>query len=130
MRAVAVEKFKGEPRLMDLPDPKPKEDQLLVKVGAAGINPFDWKIVDGALDGVMPHVFPLILGNDAAGVVAGLGAKSLAFVKAIVSLDNSCTRRSARGPMPNLRWCPSRAPSQKFRPGSPMKPRRRSPRPA
>jgi NADPH:quinone reductase len=79
MRAVAVEKFKGEPRLMDLPKPEPKEDQLLVKVGAAGLNPFDWKLVDGVLDGVMPHVFPLILGNDAAGVVAGLGAKVSRF---------------------------------------------------
>ncbi len=69
MRAVAVEKLKGEPRLMDLPQPVAKADQLLVKVSAAGINPVDWKLADGMLDGVMPNVLPFVLGVDAAGIV-------------------------------------------------------------
>jgi NADPH:quinone reductase-like Zn-dependent oxidoreductase len=81
MRAVAVEKLKGEPRLMDLPQPVAKADQLLVKVSAAGINPIDWKLADGMLDGVMPNVLPFVLGVDAAGVVAGIGAHVSRFKK-------------------------------------------------
>jgi len=37
------------------------------------MNPFDWKIADGALEGHRPHVFPLVLGVDAAGTVEAAG---------------------------------------------------------
>lgn len=73
MRAVAVRKFHDPPELMDLPKPTPGKGEVLVHVVAAGVNPFDWKIADGGLDGVMPHVFPLVLGVDGAGVVEALG---------------------------------------------------------
>ncbi|MDB6159398.1 MAG: alcohol dehydrogenase [Gammaproteobacteria bacterium] len=79
MRAVAVEKLRGEPRLMEIPQPVPNPDQLLVKVSAAGINPLDWKIADGIFEGAMPNVLPLVLGVDAAGVVAGTGARVSRF---------------------------------------------------
>lgn len=81
MRAIAVEKLKGEPRLMDLPEPKPKEDQLLVKVSMAGMNPYDWKVADGEMAGMIPNVLPLVLGSDAAGVVATVGTKVSRFSK-------------------------------------------------
>ncbi|HTT26018.1 MAG TPA: NADP-dependent oxidoreductase [Thermoplasmata archaeon] len=74
MRAVAVRKFKDTPTLMDLPKPSPGPGEILVQLGAAGINPFDWKVADGAFEGRMPHVFPLILGVDGAGVVEAIGA--------------------------------------------------------
>jgi NADPH:quinone reductase-like Zn-dependent oxidoreductase len=73
MRAIAVRKFRDAPEIMDLPRPVPSAGELLVHVGAASINPFDWKILDGMLDGSMPHVFPLVLGVDAAGVVEAVG---------------------------------------------------------
>jgi len=47
--------------------------ELLVRVEFAGINPFDWKIADGLLEGSRPHVFPLVLGVDAAGTVESVG---------------------------------------------------------
>jgi NADPH:quinone reductase-like Zn-dependent oxidoreductase len=81
MRAIAVEKLKGEPRLMDLPEPTPKEDQLLVKVSMAGMNPYDWKVADGEMAGMIPNVLPLVLGSDAAGVVAAVGTKVSRFSK-------------------------------------------------
>ncbi|MCI4367551.1 MAG: NADP-dependent oxidoreductase [Thermoplasmata archaeon] len=74
MRAIAVQKFKDIPSMMDLPKPTPGPGEILVQLGAAGVNPYDWKIVDGLLDGKMPHVFPLILGVDGAGVVEAVGA--------------------------------------------------------
>jgi len=79
MRAIAVKKFKDAPEIMDLPRPVVQAGEILVKVGAASVNPYDFKIADGALDGVMPHVFPLILGVDAAGVVEGVGANVTRF---------------------------------------------------
>jgi NADPH:quinone reductase-like Zn-dependent oxidoreductase len=76
MRAVAIPDFGARPEVMQLPVPQPGPGEILLRIRAAGMNPFDWKVADGALRGVVPHAFPLILGNDAAGVVeqAGPGA--------------------------------------------------------
>ena len=74
MRAIAEENFGGPIVLMDLPTPKIGEDEVLIRVQAAGVNPFDWKVADGALEGERKHGFPLILGFDAAGVVERVGA--------------------------------------------------------
>jgi NADPH:quinone reductase-like Zn-dependent oxidoreductase len=53
--------------------PKPGAREILVRLEAAGVNPYDWKIRDGALQDVLPHEFPLILGFDGAGVVEQVG---------------------------------------------------------
>jgi NADPH:quinone reductase-like Zn-dependent oxidoreductase len=37
------------------------------------VNPFDWKVTDGALKDVVPHTFPLVMGSDGAGVVEKTG---------------------------------------------------------
>lgn len=58
---------------MELSPPTPERGELLVRVSAAGVNPYDLKIAEGALDGVMPHRFPLVLGIDGAGKVAAVG---------------------------------------------------------
>src|SRR3954452_16790343 len=73
MRAVAEEEFGGPIALMDLPVPEIGPDEVLIRVRAAGVNPFDWKVADGALEGEREHRFPLILGFDAAGVVERVG---------------------------------------------------------
>jgi NADPH:quinone reductase-like Zn-dependent oxidoreductase len=74
MRAIAVSKFGAAPEMMDLPKPTPGAGEILVHLGAASVNPYDWKLVNGILEGVMPHVFPLILGVDGAGVLEAVGA--------------------------------------------------------
>ena len=74
MRAIVVKSFKATPELMDVPTPRPKEDEVLVKLSVAGINPFDWKIGDGMLDGQVPHTFPLVLGLDGAGTIEAVGS--------------------------------------------------------
>ncbi len=74
MRAIAEDKFHGPTSLQDLPVPEIGADQVLIRVRAAGVNPFDWKVADGALKDEMEHRFPLILGFDAAGVVEQVGA--------------------------------------------------------
>lgn len=74
MRAVAVRKFQDPPELMDLPKPEPAPGEILVHLNAASLNPFDLKVAEGLVGQSMPHVFPLILGVDGAGVVEGIGA--------------------------------------------------------
>src|SRR5918994_373603 len=74
MRTIAEEKFGGPIALMDLPTPEIGAGEVLIRVRAAGVNPFDWKVADGELEDQMKHRFPLILGFDAAGVIERVGA--------------------------------------------------------
>jgi NADPH:quinone reductase-like Zn-dependent oxidoreductase len=71
---VVIPGFGAEPVLADLPDPEPGPGEVLVRVRAAGVNPFDWKVAEGALRGVVDHPFPLVMGSDAAGVVERVGS--------------------------------------------------------
>ncbi|KAG4080544.1 hypothetical protein HA402_014002 [Bradysia odoriphaga] len=74
MKAVAVSKFKDIPVVMDLPKPALRPGTVLIKVAAAGMNPFDWKMIDGIMDdGKTKHNFPLIMGVDGAGTVEEVG---------------------------------------------------------
>jgi NADPH:quinone reductase-like Zn-dependent oxidoreductase len=74
MRAIAEDEFGGPVSLMNLPIPEIGADEVLIRVQAAGVNPFDWKVADGILKDEKEHRFPLILGFDAAGVVERVGA--------------------------------------------------------
>ncbi|SER96830.1 NADP-dependent oxidoreductase [Lentzea albida] len=75
MKAIALTEF-GDAEVMslqELPDPLLGPDQVLVEVRAAGVNPVDYKIRAGYLQGLMPHHTPLIPGWDVAGVVRAVG---------------------------------------------------------
>ncbi len=75
MRAVFQESFGGPDVLTvgEQPDPLVGPDVVLVRVKAAGVNPVDWKIREGYLQGAFPHVLPLVPGWDVAGVVEQVG---------------------------------------------------------
>ncbi len=75
MHAMIIETFGSTDQLkmVDLPTPEPLEDEVQIRVVDAGVNPVDWKICEGKLQGFMPHEFPLILGFDAAGIVTKVG---------------------------------------------------------
>ncbi|GAA2259604.1 NADP-dependent oxidoreductase [Glycomyces scopariae] len=77
MRAVVVTDFHTEPSLTDLPVPEPGPGEVLVKIAAAGVNPFDWKVVEGAMRDAVHHEFPLVLGSDGAGTVVSAGEPDL-----------------------------------------------------
>ena len=57
----------------DVPVPEPGRGEVLVKVRAAGINPGEAKIREGALHERWPATFPSGQGSDFAGVVDRLG---------------------------------------------------------
>jgi NADPH:quinone reductase-like Zn-dependent oxidoreductase len=79
VRAVVIPGFHQEPELVELPTPEFGPDEILVRVHAAGMNPFDWKVAEGALEGVVDHRFPVVMGSDGAGVVEAVGAEVEAF---------------------------------------------------
>ncbi|MDF6043696.1 NADP-dependent oxidoreductase [Streptomyces sp. JH14] len=74
MRAVAVSAFRAEPALIQLPKPEPEPGGVRVKIEYAALNPSDWQTADGALEGLAPHVFPLVIGVDYAGRVDMIGS--------------------------------------------------------
>lgn len=59
--------------LTDIPMPVPSEDEVLVEIKAAGINPGETNIRAGALHDRFPATFPSGEGSDLAGIVAALG---------------------------------------------------------
>ena len=76
MQAVRIDRF-GGPEVMQLaevPVPRPADGELLVRVGAASLNPVDWKIREGRYPVVKEDRLPYVLGRDYAGVVVGCGA--------------------------------------------------------
>ena len=79
MKAVAVRALRGRAELLDLPVPSPSAGELAVRVEAAGMNPFDWKIADGAMSERWRTVFPLVLGVDGCGVVTEAGEGAARF---------------------------------------------------
>jgi NADPH:quinone reductase-like Zn-dependent oxidoreductase len=62
----------------DVPEPQPAEDEVLIRVHAAGVNPVDWKIREG-FGKTWGLKLPHILGCDVAGVVESVGASASPF---------------------------------------------------
>jgi len=96
MKAVVIHEYGGPEVLKyeDMPRPEPKDDELLIRVVAAGVNPVDGMIREGMFAKEGNRAFPIILGGDVAGVVEKVGSKITKFkagdpVFAYVSLDNS-----------------------------------------
>ncbi len=73
MLAVVVTEYGARAEVVDLPAPEVQAGQVLIKVLAAGMNPMDRAIADGAWESIMPANFPMILGADVAGTVEDVG---------------------------------------------------------
>ncbi|MFI2783827.1 NADP-dependent oxidoreductase [Streptomyces sp. ALB3] len=79
MRAVAVNAFRTEPCLVEVPKPGPEAGEVRVKVEYAALNPLDWQTADGDSEADVPAVFPFVLGTDFAGRVDMIGSGDNAF---------------------------------------------------
>ena len=75
MKAFFIDGYgKSTGRIGQLPDPQIRPDQVLVRVQAASVNLLDSKIRKGEFKLILPYRFPLVLGNDLAGVVIAAGS--------------------------------------------------------
>jgi len=74
-RAVRFEQYGGVEVLdvVEVDPPEPGDGQMLVRVRAAGINPFETKLRSGMFQEAIKLSFPAAQGSDFAGVVEKLG---------------------------------------------------------
>src|SRR3989442_346888 len=73
MKAIQVQKHGGPEvlTLVDLPVPKPKSNEVVVKISAAGINFVDVYFREGRY----PAPLPFVDGQEAAGIVSEVGSE-------------------------------------------------------
>ncbi|WP_136053935.1 NADP-dependent oxidoreductase [Microbacterium sp. K24] len=79
MRAFAVMKYKRPVERAEVAEPEVGDRDVLVSVGAAGLNQLDEKIRTGEFAQILPYRLPVVLGNDVAGTVIRVGRLVRAF---------------------------------------------------
>ena len=81
MKAFIVSRYNSKDAVGfgEMPEPELRDDDVLVQIHAAGVNLLDSKIRDGEFKLILPYRLPLILGNDAAGVMVKVGPKVRRF---------------------------------------------------
>ena len=81
MKAIVITRY-GGPEVMeyrDCPDPSPGPEEVLVRIAATSINPFDLMRRSGQAKDFAPISFPGIIGVDVAGTVMSCGNKVKGF---------------------------------------------------
>ena len=75
MRAAIYDQYGGADviEVREVADPPVGPDTVLVRAKATSVNPVDWKVREGYLQGAFPHHLPIITGWDVAGVVEAVG---------------------------------------------------------
>ncbi|SFV10053.1 NADP-dependent oxidoreductase [Pseudomonas sp. OV546] len=80
MKAFSIDRYgKKNGRISEVPAPEVGAHDVLVQVHATSVNLLDAKIRTGEFKLILPYSFPLILGNDLAGVVVRVGASVRRF---------------------------------------------------
>ena len=79
MQAWLLDAYGRQLRLAEVAEPVLAEDEVLIKVQAAGVNLLDAKIRKGEFKLILPYRLPLVLGHDVAGTVLATGARVTRF---------------------------------------------------
>src|SRR6266853_1030561 len=81
MKAVRIHHYGGPEVLQyeDAPRPQPAAGEVLIRVHAAGVNPFDWKVREGYMKNMLPLTLPFIPGWDVSGTVEATGPGATRF---------------------------------------------------
>ena len=92
MKAAIMNKKNTDLDVADIPIPEINDDEVLVKVKYAGVNPLDNMIVREEVKLITPYKYPLVMGNEFSGVIEKTGSKVTDFnegdrVYARMSLD-------------------------------------------
>jgi NADPH2:quinone reductase len=72
MKVIAISEFGGTENFFEVErdTPRPRADEVLIRIRAGSFNPIDYKIRQGRYGGDLP----MVLGHDAAGVIEELGS--------------------------------------------------------
>ena len=81
MKAVSFNSFGGSEVLKygDIPQPRLKRDDVLIRVHAAAINPVDVALRQGYMAEYVNIKFPFIPGCDVSGTIEGFGSEANSF---------------------------------------------------
>ena len=76
MKAIVLKSYGGVDQFAsaEVPTPEPEAGQVLIRIEASAVNPFDLILRQGFMAKFIPLPFPAVLGGDAAGTVVELGA--------------------------------------------------------
>jgi NADPH:quinone reductase-like Zn-dependent oxidoreductase len=75
MKAITYKSY-GGPEVLELTEvdePKIGPDWVKIAARAASVNPVDWKLASGGMDGALDTYFPVTPGWDVAGIVEEVG---------------------------------------------------------
>src|ERR1051326_4213751 len=81
MKAIRIHQHGGPEVLarVEMQRPGPGANEVLIKVHAASVNPFDWKARAGYVKEFFPLTFPATLGSDVSGTVEEVGPGAARF---------------------------------------------------
>lgn len=76
MKAAQIEKYSKHFKVTinDIPIPEPNENEILIQVKAAAVNPLELLLATGSVRLIQDYKMPLTLGNECSGIVAKIGA--------------------------------------------------------
>src|SRR4029077_6175699 len=104
MKAIRIHSYGGPEVLaqVEMQRPAPGANEVLIKVHAASVNPFDWKARVGYVKEFFPLTFPATLGSDVSGTVEEVGPGAARFkrgdeVYASLGLEGGGYAEYARG---------------------------------
>ena len=81
MKAAQIERYSKEikVKINDIPIPSIKEDEVLVRVKVAAVNPVDILNLKGSVRLIQDYKMPLTLGIECSGEVEKIGSKVKRF---------------------------------------------------
>ena len=81
MKAVQIKKYSKElqTEINEIPIPTITEEQVLIKVKVAAVNPLEILNITGAVKLIQDYPMPLTLGNELTGVIEAVGEKVTAY---------------------------------------------------
>ncbi|MDT8719192.1 NADP-dependent oxidoreductase [Clostridium sp. 19966] len=81
MKAAQIAKYSKSitAEVNDIPIPEINDNEVLVKVKVAAVNPLEMLIITGSVKLIQHYEFPLTLGNELTGVIEKIGRKVQGF---------------------------------------------------
>lgn len=76
MKAAQLTKYESDFKLVvrDIPTPTPSENEVLVQVKVAAVNPIEHLIGSGSVKLIQNYDMPLTMGNELSGIVTAIGS--------------------------------------------------------